>query len=84
MWKTVRDVGLASSAGRASGCWATRRSTAVRQNPGLTARDPPYGELTAIDQWPDHRTRGDVETPRLGLAARLGEQPVTSETPQEN
>jgi hypothetical protein len=37
--------------------------TAVGQNPGLTARNPSHGELTAVDQSPDH-TRGDAQTPR--------------------
>ena len=35
----------------------------VGQAPGLTARNQPHGEVTAVDQSPD-RTRGDVQTPR--------------------
>src|SRR5271157_4483356 len=58
-----RDVGLDSCAGRA-GVLGDQAVTAVRQNPGPTARNPSHGELTAIDQSPDHRTRGDVQTPR--------------------
>jgi len=54
-----RDVGLDSYAGRA-GVLGDQTVTAVHQNPGLTARDPVHCELTAIDQRPDHRTRGDV------------------------
>ncbi len=38
--------------------------TAVRQNPGLRARNSSHGELTAIDQSTDHRTRGDAQTLR--------------------
>ena len=45
-------------------CWVTRQVTAVRQNPGLTARNSSHGELTAIDHSADHRTRGDAQTPR--------------------
>ena len=35
----------------------------VGQDPGLTDRNQPHGELTAVDQSPD-RTRGDAQTPR--------------------
>ena len=56
-----------------AGCWlgfsglagvlGDQAVNAVGQNPGLTARNQSHGELTAIDQSPDH-TRGDVQTPR--------------------
>jgi len=56
-----RDVGSVSSA-----CWAGvlgDRPVNVGQNSGLTARNPSLGEVTAIDQSPDH-ARGDAQTPR--------------------
>src|SRR5271157_3854505 len=56
-----RDVGSVSSA-----CWAGvlgDRAVNVGQNSGLTARNPSLGEVTAIDQSPDH-ARGDAQTPR--------------------
>jgi hypothetical protein len=54
-----RDLGLDSGAGRA-GVLGDQVVTALRQNPGLTARNSSHGELTAIDQLPDHRSRGEV------------------------
>ena len=61
-----RDVASVSGA-----CWAgvlgDQAFNVVGQNSGLTARNQSHGEVTAIDQSPDH-TRGDVQTPRdLGL-----------------
>jgi len=38
--------------------------TAVRWNPGPTARNWSHGELTANGQSPAHRARGDVQVPR--------------------
>src|SRR5271166_211766 len=58
-----RDVGLDSCAGRA-GVLGDQAVTAVGQNPGLTARNSSHGELTAIDQSADHRTRRGAQTPR--------------------
>jgi hypothetical protein len=56
-----RDAASASCA-----CWARvldDRAVNVGQNSGLTARNTSHGEVTAIDQSPDHG-RGDVQTPR--------------------
>jgi len=55
----------------------------VGQDSGLTARNPPHGELTAIDQSPD-RTRGDVQTPRdPGLRNPLASSLELHEPPKE-
>src|SRR5208337_2882263 len=57
-----RDVGPVACT-----CWAgvlgDRAVNVVGQNSGLTARNPSHGEVTAIDQSPDH-ARGDAQTPR--------------------
>src|SRR5271157_2042353 len=56
-----RDVGSVSCT-----CWAgvlDDRAVNVGQNSGLTARNTSHGEVTAIDQSPDHG-RGDVQTLR--------------------
>jgi len=57
-WRDAASVSCA--------CWAgvlDDRAVNVGQNSGLTARNTSHGEVTAIDQSPDHR-RGDVQTPR--------------------
>ena len=71
-----RDVGLDSCDGWA-GVLGDQAVTAVGQNPGLTARNPSHGELTAVDQSPDH-TRGDAQTPRPRPAESTDEQSGTS------
>ena len=58
-----RDVSLDCGANRV-GVLGDMTVIAVRQNPGLTARNSSHGELTAIDQSADHRTRRDAQTPR--------------------
>ena len=71
-----REVGSDSCAG--GGVLGDQAVTAVGQNPGLTARNPSHGELTAVDQSPDH-TRGDAQTLRdPGLRNPLDEQSGTS------
>jgi len=57
-----REVGLASGAFRAA-MLGDQAVNLVGQDLGLTARNRPHGEVTAIVQAPD-RTRGDVQTPR--------------------
>ena len=55
------------AASAACDCWAgvlgDQAVNVVGQDPGLTARNPSDGELTAVDQSPD-RTRRDAQTPR--------------------
>ena len=57
-----REVGSVSCAGRAA-MLGDQAVNLVGQGLGLTARNQPHGEDTAIVQAPD-RTRGDVQTPR--------------------
>src|SRR5271165_2179999 len=57
-----RNVGLDSRAGWA-GVLGDQAVTAVQQKRGLRTRNPSHGELTAVDQSPDH-ARGDAQAPR--------------------
>ena len=59
-WREVGSVSLSALCAAVLGDQAVN---VVGQDPGLTARNPSHGELTAVDQSPD-RPRGDVQTPR--------------------
>src|SRR5208282_5559424 len=57
-WRDAASVSCA--------CWAgvlDDRAVNVGQNSSLTAWNTSHGEVTAIDQSPDH-ARGDAQTPR--------------------
>jgi len=58
-WREVGSVSCACCAA----VLGDQAVNVVGQDPGLTARNPSHGELTAVDQSPD-RARGDVQTPR--------------------
>ena len=65
-------------------CWATKRLTSLAKTSGLTARNQPHGEVTAIVQAPD-RSRGDVQTPRdPGQRNPQASSLELHETPQKN